>query len=248
VFRTLDAGGDKLLPYMPGQHEENPAMGWRAIRITLDRPFMLRQQLRALIRAAAGRPLEVMFPMVAEVSEYRAARQILELELARAASRGESLPESVSAGCMLEVPSLLFQLPQLTECADFLAVGSNDLLQFLYASDRGNVAVSDRYDILSAASLRMLRTVAVACESAGVPVSVCGEMAGQPLEAMALVGLGFRSLSMASSSVGPARMMVRSLDVGSLSDFLDSLLAGPSHSLRSKLCAYARDHGVSLWT
>jgi phosphotransferase system enzyme I (PtsP) len=248
VFRTLDAGGDKLLPYMPGQYEENPAMGWRAIRMTLDRPFMLRQQLRALIRAASGRPLEVMFPMVAEVSEYRAAREILELELARAAARGESLPESVSAGCMLEVPSLLFQLPQLTECADFLAVGSNDLLQFLYASDRGNVAVSDRYDILSAASLRMLRTVVTACDGAGVPVSVCGEMAGQPLEAMALVGLGFRSLSMASSSIGPTRMMIRSLDVGSLSDFLDSLLTGPSRSLRSKLCAYARDHGVSLWT
>jgi phosphotransferase system enzyme I (PtsP) len=246
VFRTLDAGGDKLLPYMPGLHEENPAMGWRAIRMTLDRPFMLRQQLRALIRAAAGRPLEVMFPMVAEVSEYRAAREILDLELGRAAGRGEPVPESVAAGCMLEVPSLLFQLPELVACADFLAIGSNDLLQFLYASDRGNIAVSGRYDILSAASLRMLRSVVTACDAGGVPVSVCGEMAGQPLEAMALVGLGFRSLSMASSSVGPARLMVRSLDVASLAGFLDSLLAGPSHSLRSTLHAYARDHGVSL--
>jgi phosphotransferase system enzyme I (PtsP) len=207
VFRTLDAGGDKLLPYMPGLHEENPAMGWRAIRMTLDRPFMLRQ---------------------------------------RAAGRGEPVPESVAAGCMLEVPSLLFQLPELVACADFLAIGSNDLLQFLYASDRGNIAVSGRYDILSAASLRMLRSVVTACDAGGVPVSVCGEMAGQPLEAMALVGLGFRSLSMASSSVGPARLMVRSLDVASLAGFLDSLLAGPSHSLRSTLHAYARDHGVSL--
>ncbi|MDH3229207.1 MAG: phosphoenolpyruvate--protein phosphotransferase [Alphaproteobacteria bacterium] len=248
VFRTLDAGGDKLLPYMHGQHEENPAMGWRAIRMTLDRPFMLRQQLRALIRAAAGRPLAVMFPMVAEVSEYQAARAVLDLELARAAARGESLPESVAAGCMLEVPSLLFQLPQLAECTDFLAVGSNDLLQFLYASDRGNIAVSGRYDILSTASLRMLRTVVEACDAATVPVSVCGEMAGQPLEAMALVGLGFRSLSMASSSIGSTRTMIRSLDVASLSDFLDSHLSGPSYSLRSKLCAYARDHGVSPWT
>jgi len=246
VFRTLDAGGDKLLPYMPRQEEENPAMGWRAIRMTLDRPFMLRQQLRALIRASAGRKLRVMFPMVAEVSEYQAARQILDLELERAAGRKETLPESVAAGCMLEVPSLLFQLPQLAAYADFVAVGSNDLMQFIYASDRGNTAVSDRYDILSVAALRMLRGVVQACDAAGVPASVCGEMAGRPLEAMALVGLGFRSLSMASSSIGPVRLMVRSLDVSALSQFIDSLLDGPSHSLRGKLRAYARDHGVSL--
>jgi len=246
VFRTLDAGGDKLLPYMPGQHEENPAMGWRAIRMTLDRPFMLRQQLRALIRAAAGRRLDVMFPMVAEVAEYQAARDILDLELARARDRGEPPPETVSAGCMLEVPSLLFQLPQLAASADFLAIGSNDLLQFLYASDRGNVAVSGRYDILSAASLRMLRDVVQACDAAGIPASVCGEMAGQPLEAMALVGLGFRSLSMAASSIGPSRLMIRSLDAGALSEYIDSLLDGSSRSLRLKLRAYARDRGVAL--
>jgi len=246
VFRTLDAGGDKLLPYMPRQDEENPAMGWRAIRMTLDRPFMLRQQLRALIRAAAGRPLKVMFPMVAEVSEYRAARDILELELARAAARGETLPAAVAAGCMLEVPSLLFQLPQLAASADFVAVGSNDLMQFLYASDRGNTAVSDRYDILSSASLRVLRDVVEACDAAGVPVSVCGEMAGRPLEAMALVGLGFRSLSMAASSIGPVRLMIRGLDVGALSAYIDGLLSRPSRSLRTKLSAYARDRGVSL--
>ncbi|MDH5557988.1 MAG: PEP-utilizing enzyme, partial [Alphaproteobacteria bacterium] len=128
VFRTLDAGGDKLLPYMPVTHEENPAMGWRAIRMTLDRPFMLRQQLRALIRAVAGRRLDVMFPMVAEVSEFDAARAILEMELARARDRGEPLPEEIAVGCMLEVPSLLFQLPLLMDRVDFLAVGSNDLM------------------------------------------------------------------------------------------------------------------------
>lgn len=165
VFRTLDAGGDKLLPYMPVAHEENPAMGWRAIRMTLDRPFMLRQQLRALIRAVAGQRLDVMFPMVAEVAEFDAAREILDMELARASERGETLPSELAVGCMLEVPSLLFQLPRLMARVDFLAVGSNDLMQFLYASDRGNVAVSDRYDILSAGSLRMLREVARAGKS-----------------------------------------------------------------------------------
>lgn len=246
VFRTLDAGGDKLLPYMPVAREENPAMGWRAIRMTLDRPFMLRQQLRALIRAVAGRRLDVMFPMVAEVTEFVAAREILDLELARANERGEPLPREIAVGCMLEVPSLLFQLPQLLARVDFLAVGSNDLMQFLYASDRGNIAVSERYDILSAGSLRMLREVVREADAAGVPVSVCGEMAGRPLEAMALVGLGFRSLSMAASSIGPARLMIRSLDAARLSGFIDSALVGTAPSLRNVLCNYARDHDLRV--
>jgi phosphotransferase system enzyme I (PtsP) len=246
VFRTLDAGGDKLLPYMPVAHEENPAMGWRAIRMTLDRPFMLRQQLRALLRAAVGRRLDIMFPMVAEVAEFVAARNILDLEIRRAKSRGETLPDDIAVGCMLEVPSLMFQLPQLLREVDFLAVGSNDLMQFLYASDRGNVSVSDRYDILSAASLRMLRNIVREADAAGVPVSVCGEMAGRPLEALALVGLGFRSLSMAASSIGPAREMIRSLDAKRLSDFIDSLLDGSSSSLRTDLANYARDHGLRI--
>jgi phosphotransferase system enzyme I (PtsP) len=246
VFRTLDAGGDKLLSYMPVAKEENPAMGWRAIRMTLDRPFMLRQQLRALIRAVAGRRLDVMFPMVAEVAEFVAAREILDLELARANERGEPLPREIAVGCMLEVPSLLFQLPQLLARVEFLAVGSNDLMQFLYASDRGNVAVSERYDILSAGSLRMLREVVRAADAAGVPVSVCGEMAGRPLEAMALVGLGFRSLSMAASSIGPARLMIRGLDAARLSGFIDTLLGGTAPSLRIALCNYARDHELRV--
>lgn len=246
VFRTLDAGGDKLLPYMPAVHEENPAMGWRAVRMTLDRPFMLRQQLRALLRASSGRQLDIMFPMVAEVAEFGAARNILNLELQRAKERGEPVPAGVAVGCMLEVPSLLFQLRQLLAAVDFLAVGSNDLMQFLYASDRGNISVSNRYDILSASSLRMLRNVVREADAAGVPVSVCGEMAGRPLEAMALVGLGFRSLSMAASSIGPARQMIRSLDTRQLHEFIDTLLKGASPSLRTALANYARDHDLRI--
>lgn len=221
-------------------------MGWRAIRMGLDRPFMLRQQLRALIRAAAGARLDVMFPMVAEVAEFDAARAILDLELARAKSRGEILPEALSVGCMLEVPALLFQLPQLLGRLDFLAVGSNDLMQFLFAADRGNVAVSDRYDILSPGALGMLRELVRACRAANVPVSVCGEMAGQPLEAMALVGLGFRSLSMAAASIGSARMMVRSLDASDLAGYINSLTGRSAHSVRTALHNYARDHGIAL--
>ncbi len=246
VFRTLDAGGDKLLSYLDGGHEENPAMGWRAVRMGLDRPFMLRQQLRALIRAASGERLDVMFPMVAEVAEFDAAREILDLELERARLRGEQTPRSLNVGCMLEVPSLLFQMPQLLNRVDFLAVGSNDLMQFVFAADRSNVAVSDRYDILAPGALTMLRSVVNSCAAAGVPVSVCGEMAGQPLEAMALVGLGFRSLSMAAPSIGPARLMIRSLDSRGLADFTGSLLGSGRHSLRRSFLAYARDHGVVL--
>ncbi len=207
---------------------------------------MLRQQLRALIRAAAGQPLDVMFPMVGEIAEFEAARSILELELERARVRGETAPQALSVGCMLEVPSLLFQLPQLLDRVDFLAVGSNDLLQFVFAADRSNVAVSDRYDILSPGALTMLRNVIRACEGARVPVSICGEMAGQPLEAMALVGLGFRSLSMAAPSIGPTRLMIRSLDTAELAQFTESLLTSVSHSLRGSFLAYARDHGVAL--
>lgn len=246
VFRTLDAGGDKLLPYMRGSPERNPAMGWRAIRIGLDRPFMLRKQLRALIRAASGRPLSVMFPMVAQVAEFDAARRLLDKEIERARARSQAVPETLSVGCMVEVPSLLFQLPRILRRVDFLAIGSNDLLQFLFASDRGNIAVSKRYDALSPAVLTMLRSVARQCEASGVPVSLCGELAGQPLAALALIGSGFRSLSMAAPAIGPVRLMVRSLDAARLSEYMDSLLDSGAASLRPALRAYAKDHGVVL--
>ncbi len=246
VFRTLDAGGDKLLPSMQGAPERNPALGWRAIRIGLDRPFLLRQQLRALIRAVSGGPLGVMFPMITQVSEFDAARRLLDKEIERALARSQAVPEAVSVGCMVEVPSLLFQLPQILARVDFLAIGSNDLLQFMFASDRGNIEVSKRYDALSPAALGMLRSVARQCDSAGVPVSLCGEMAGEPLAAMALIGAGFRSLSMAAPAIGPVRLMVRSLEVARFSEYLDSLLDGSAPSLATALRAYARDHGIVL--
>jgi phosphotransferase system, enzyme I, PtsP len=246
VFRTLDIGGDKLLPYLPHAAEDNPAMGWRAIRIGLDRPAMLREQLRALIRAAEGRHLLVKFPMIAELSELERARALLDLELAQAAEEGRVSPASVNIGVMLEVPALLWQLPGLCQRIDFLSIGTNDLLQFLFACDRGNPRLADRYDPLSAPMLALLREVVAQTTAATVPLSMCGEMAGNPIEAMVLIALGFRTLSMAGTAIGPVKTMIRSLDVAAVADYVAEIGARPDHSLRPKLEAYARDHAVAL--
>jgi phosphotransferase system enzyme I (PtsP) len=246
MFRTLDIGGDKKLPYFDEGVDENPAMGWRAVRVALDRPSMLRQQLRALIHAAAGRELTVMFPMVSEVAEFDNARAVLDKELAREKTQGGVLPATVRVGVMIEVPALVFQLGPLLKKVDFVSVGSNDLFQFTFASDRGNPRVAERYDVLSPGFLAMLRTIAEQCREAGVPVSLCGEMAGVPLEAMTLIGLGFRTISMPPQRVGAVRAMVRSLSLSVLADYLDTQFGRSDHSLRQKLGSFARDHGVMI--
>jgi phosphotransferase system, enzyme I, PtsP len=246
VFRTLDIGGDKVLPYLAHAVEDNPAMGWRAIRIGLDRPAMLRQQLRALIRAAETRPLFVKFPMIAEIAELERARAILDMELARATKEGRVLPAVIKIGVMLEVPSLLWQLPALCERIDFLSIGTNDLVQFLFACDRGNPRLADRYDPLSMPMLALFREVIARTGDARVPLSMCGEMAGNPIEAMALIALGFRTLSMAAPAIGPVKMMIRSLDAAAVAAFLDEIACRPDHSLRPRLEAYARDHNIAL--
>jgi len=246
VFRTLDIGGDKVLPYLAHTEEDNPAMGWRAIRIGLDRPAMLRQQLRALLRAAAGRDLMVKFPMIAEIAEFEAARRLLDKELARAAAEGHEKPRSVKVGVMLEVPSLLWQLPALLKRVDFLSIGTNDLAQFLFACDRGNPRLAERYDLLSAPMVALCREVVAQCRAANTPLSMCGEMAGNPIEAMVLIALGFRTLSVTATAVGPVKTMIRSLDAAALGHYLDEIGDRPDHSLRRWLEAYARDHAVTL--
>ena len=246
VFRTVDVGGDKVLPYWDELDEENPAMGWRAIRICLDRPAILRQQLRALIRAARGRDIRVMFPMVAEVEEFDDAKKLLMSELDREKSRGGVLPENVYAGVMLEVPALALQLDKLIPRVDFISIGSNDLMQFLYATDRGNPHVSNRYDILSPFALGFLKSVRDRCDQAGVPVSVCGEAAGKPLEAMALVGIGFRRLSMSPPAIGPVKEMIRTMSERQVAQFLHSVLEMPLASIRKRLKAFAKDHGIEV--
>ena len=248
-FRTLDIGGDKQLPYFQDNKDQNPALGWRSIRVGLDRPGMLRQQLRAMLRAASGRDLYVMFPMIAEVAEFKAARNVLMMERDRIDRRnvdGVEPPTSIHVGAMLEVPGLIWQLDALLPHLDFLSIGSNDLFQFLFAIDRGNPRVANRYDVLSPGLLSALRDILKKCDAAGVRVSLCGEMAGHPLEAMALLGLGMTSLSLAPSTFGSVKAMTLAVDTGELGAYMKTLLGAPDHSLRRKLSAYALDHNVVL--
>lgn len=246
VFRTLDVGGDKRVPYWEQRDEENPAMGWRAIRVALDRPVLLRHQLRALIKASVGRDLAIMFPMITEVAEFEAARALLDRELERARQRKRTLPGELSVGTMIEVPALAFQLPALLKLADFVSVGSNDLFQFLFAADRGSPELADRYDCLSPPALAILDRLVGQAAAARKPISLCGEMASRPLDSMALVGLGFRNLSMAPSAIGPVKAMIRSLTLTDLERYLEQLRTASVHSVREKLREFALDHGVII--
>ncbi|MFZ1965467.1 MAG: phosphoenolpyruvate--protein phosphotransferase [Roseiarcus sp.] len=237
TFRTLDIGGDKLLPYMKRLDEGNPALGWRAIRIGLDRPALLRTQLRAMLRAAAGRELRVMIPMISTVGEFASAQGILQQEIAFADRCGRERPREIKFGAMVEVPALLWQLDDIAARADFLSVGSNDLMQYLYAADRDNKRVADRFDPLSPAFLRALRSIAEAGARHRKPVALCGEIGARPLEAMALIGLGYRHISMAATAIGPVKAMVLSLDAEAATRELNAMLATPDHrdSLRAPL-------------
>jgi phosphotransferase system enzyme I (PtsP) len=246
TFRTLDVGGDKVLPYVDSFGDENPAMGWRAIRIGLDRPAMLRRQLRALIQAASGRPLSVMFPMIADVSELLAARGLLDLELERVRRRGLPEPSRLRVGVMFEVPALAWQLDSLLPHVDFISVGTNDLVQFLFAADRGNTRVAGRYDSLSPTLLRLLHFVVEKTRPAGVDLAVCGEMAGRPVEALALLAIGVRTLSMSPASIGPVKAMIRSLDLAEASAFVSSALAQPDRPLRETVRLFAADHAIEI--
>ncbi|WP_366654974.1 phosphoenolpyruvate--protein phosphotransferase [Fodinicurvata sp. EGI_FJ10296] len=245
-FRTLDIGGDKALPYFPHDDRENPALGWRAIRIGLDRPAMLRQQIRALVGAARGRPFRLMFPMVAHCGEFDAARKLAVMECERARRRGQPVSAYMEIGVMLEVPALIWQLDDLLARADFVSIGSNDLMQYLFAADRGNPHMATRYDALCAPMIDVLEGLAARAAAAGVPISVCGEMAGRPLDAMVLVALGFRTLSMSSGSVGPVKAMIRSLDVAALRAYLETIRRLPGQGLREKLRSYARDSKIAI--
>ena len=248
TFRTLDIGGDKVLPYLRNFEEENPALGWRAIRLGLDRPGLLRMQLRALLSAAGGHELRVMFPMIAAVEEFDRAKLLVEMELTHLRKHGHLLPERVYIGTMLEVPSLLFQLDELLERVDFLSVGSNDLMQFLYAADRGNNRVSKLFDPLSAPVLRALKEIADKAAQHGKPVALCGELASQPIGAMALAIIGYRTMSLTPSSVGPVKALLLDLDCKKGSDVLLPALAQPvgSVSIRNTLETFAASEGLQL--
>jgi phosphotransferase system enzyme I (PtsP) len=246
IFRTLDLGGDKVLPYLEADREDNPALGWRAVRLGLDRPALLRLQLRALIWAAKGRELRVMFPLVASVEEFRAARGLVDTEIAWAQRRGRPTPSDLRVGVMIEAPSLVWHLDALLPMVDFVSVGTNDLMQYLFAADRGNPRVSERYDFLSPPALRVMQTIQDACAESGTPASVCGEMAGRPLEAFALVALGFDRLSMPPSGIGAVKRMVLSLDREAARRGVVNLLKGSAGSLRSEIETLARKLYVAV--
>jgi phosphotransferase system, enzyme I, PtsP len=246
VFRSLDVGGDKLLPYVEQAHEENPALGWRAIRIALDRPGLFRTQSRALLSAAAGRELKLMLPFLTDVKEFIEARKLIDRDLAHLRRYGRPGPTKISLGAMIEVPSILWQLDELLCRVDFVSVGSNDLLQFIFAADRGNVRVASRFDVLSPTALRVLRQIVVQAEKHKVPVTLCGEMAGRPIEALALIGLGFRSISMAPASVGPVKAMILAVAAAEIQRYVLDLVDHNREDIRERLADFANAHDIPL--
>ena len=247
IFRSLDVGSDKLLPYWAYAGEANPAIGWRSIRITLDRRAILRKQIKAFLLSAAGRELNVMFPMIADLAEFEDAKETLMIELEKDRARGLPVPRKVNVGLMIEVPSVIFQLDDILPKADFISVGTNDLAQFVFACDRGNPKLAERYDVLSAPFLQVMKTIADKAAAAGVYCSVCGEMASNPIEALALIGLGYRNLSSTGAAFGRVKSMVRSVNTEEIADYMRLLLKSTRDSLRPQLIAYAYDHGIEIY-
>jgi len=249
IFRTVDIGGDKAVPYLASavaENDENPAMGWRALRLALEREGLMKAQARALLEASAGRSLYVMFPMVSEPWEFDAAKAVFDEQLAFLRKHKKQLPDAIQFGAMLEVPALAEVLDLLLPKLSFLSIGTNDLTQFLFAADRANPKIAQRYDWLSPSILRFLRRVAQETDGSGVDVGVCGEMGGRRLEALALLGIGFRRLSITPAAVGPIKELVRKVDLAELSEAVTGWLSDPSTDLRVLLGAWAVERGIEI--
>jgi phosphotransferase system enzyme I (PtsP) len=248
IFRTLDIGGDKALPYLKDERneEENPALGWRALRLSLDHAGLMKAQARALIEAAAGRTLNVMFPMVSEPWEFDAAKAIFDGQIEFLGRQKKILPNKIRYGAMLEVPALAETLDILLPKINFLSIGTNDLTQFLFAADRADPRLAERYDWLSPAILRFIRRVVKATEGHDVDVAVCGEMGGRTLEALALMGIGIRRLSITPAAVGPIKAMVRSTSHSDICAKMEELLNNPTEHLREELTSWAIDQGIEI--
>jgi len=248
IFRTLDIGGDKVLPYLKDEasEEENPALGWRALRLSLDHAGLMKAQARALIEAAAGRTLNVMFPMVSEPWEFDAAKAIFDGQIAFLSKQKKLLPNKIRYGAMLEVPALAETLDILLPKINFLSIGTNDLTQFLFAADRADPRLAERYDWLSPAILRFIRRVVKATEGHDVDVAVCGEMGGRTLEALALIGVGIHRLSITPAAVGPIKAMIRSTNHSDIRAKMDELLNAPTENLRESLAAWANSQGIEI--
>ena len=246
IFRTLDIGSDKVLPYMAPQDEPNPAMGWRAIRVGLDKPGVLRMQIQALLRAANGRPLSVMFPFVAQSDEFHAASAEMEKAVAREKVLGHPLPETLETGAMLETPSLAFAPDKFFEDVDFLSIGGNDLKQFFFAADRENERVRKRYDTLNVSFLSLIEQIVNRCKAFDTPLSFCGEDAGRPIEAACFAAIGLNTLSMRPASIGPVKNMIRQLDLGELYEVICGARDRGEQSVRPAVMENLRKQGWAV--
>lgn len=247
VFRSLDVGSDKLLPYWSGVVEENPAIGWRSIRITLDRRAILRKQLRAFLRASTGKELNIMFPMISNLEEFEEAKETLLIELDKENKKGNGSPKKVNVGLMIEVPSVIYQLDEILKVTDFISIGTNDLSQFIFACDRGNTRLSNRYDVLSVPFLRVMKEIITKADNANVLCSVCGEMASNPIESLALVGLGYKNLSSSGASFARVKSMIRSTNVEDIKDYMDTILQSQNENIRAGLISYAYDSAIEIY-
>jgi len=249
IFRTVDIGGDKSLPYLRSEisrEDENPAMGWRALRLALERQGLLKVQARSLLEAASGRCLNVMFPMVSEPWEFDAAKAVFDSQLAFLRKQRHKLPESIRYGVMLEVPALAESLDLLLPRLSFISIGTNDLTQFLFAADRANPMLAERYDWLSPSILRFLRRVVASTTGHPVQLGVCGEMGGRPLEALALLGIGIRRLSITPAAVGPIKQLVRQVDLTEIGEAMSAWLSSPPPNLREALQKWAEDRHIEV--
>ncbi len=238
VFRTLDIGSDKVLPYMRNVSEPNPALGWRAIRVGLDKPGVLRMQLQALLRGANGRPLSIMFPFISLSDEFYTARKEIDKVLEREKRLGHPVPERIEVGAMLETPALAYAPDAFFRDADFISIGGNDLKQFFFAADRENELVRRRYDILNSSYLKFLSFIVKRCKECNTSLSYCGEDAGRPFEALCLAAIGITKLSMRAASIGPVKHLIRQTDLGALKHLIEHTCAQGRSDLRPEVRAF----------
>jgi len=248
VFRLLDVGGDKVIPYLRAAAEENPAMGFRSLRLALDRPGLLRTQVRALLTAADGGPMKILVPMVTETWEFVETKRVIRLELERLIRAGGKPPSELKVGAMIEVPSLLFELDHVLPECDFVSIGSNDLIMFLNAADRANNRVSKTYDPIALPRLRALRHIVDMAGRYGVPITMCGELAGRTVEALALMAIGMTRLSMSPPAVGPIKEMVMGMELKPIRTAVAAALGEGQHGvgIRELLVDLATRQGLVI--
>jgi phosphoenolpyruvate-protein kinase (PTS system EI component) len=243
IIRSYDLGGDKFPAAFNAPNEANPFLGWRSIRVCLDHPELFRDQLRAVLRAAHGRNVQLMLPLVTTVDEVLRSRELLQEEAERLRRAGIRAAEDLPVGVMIETPAAVLIADRLAEVSDFFSVGTNDLTQYTIAVDRGNARLAERFTPHHPAMVRQLRSIVEAAAAADLPVSVCGEMASEPLDALLLVGLGYRRLSVAPPALSLVKWLVRSVSEAEARAAADAALAARSAAdVRASVREVARAH------